>query len=114
MKLTEELIRKRKLASAFEEFIGGPVHANYQAGCRAELQGVEGQILTLDPVTRGDEIEILKLRGEARKLQWAIDIFHNSLEDLKREIDELESTDLNEVSAQPRKRDRYEDALTSS
>lgn len=114
MKLTAELIRKRQLQKLFEVFIAGPLHVNYQAGCRESLQDLEGQILTLDPVTREQEIEMFKLRGELRRLQWMTDIFPNSLEDLKREIDELESTDLNEVNAQPRKRDRYEDALTSS
>jgi hypothetical protein len=114
MKLTEELIKKRQLQKLYELFVAGPLHVNYQAGCREALQEVEGQILTLDPVTREQEIEMFKLRGEVRRLQWMIDLFPNSLEDLKREIDELESEDLREVNAQPRKRDRYEDALTSS
>jgi len=112
MKLTEELIRKRKLRDAFEAFIAGPVHGNYQAGCRAELQELEVQILDLDPVTREQEIEMFKLRGELRRVQTMIEVFANSLEDLKREIDVLESEDLQEVSAQPRNRDRYEDFLT--
>jgi hypothetical protein len=114
MKLTEELIRKRQLQKLFEVFIGGPLHVNYQEGCRMELEDIEGQILAFDPVTREHEIELFKLRGEMRRLQWCIELFPNMLETLKREIDELESEDLNEVGAQPRKRDRYEDSLTSN
>jgi len=112
MKLTEELIRKRQLQKLFEVFIDGPLHVNYQAGCRASLQEVEGQILSLDPVTREQEIEMFKLRGEVRRLQSMIELFPNGLEHLKREIDDLESEDLQEVGAQPRNRDRYEDFLT--
>jgi hypothetical protein len=114
MKLTEELIRKRKHRDALEAFLAGPAHAGYVVARRTELQAIEKQILEFDPVTREQEIEQFKLRGEKRCLEGMVEVFVGALEQLKDEIDELESTDFNEVNAQPRKRDRYEDALTSS
>ena len=92
----------------------GPAHAGYLAARRAELGAIERQILEFDPVTREQEIEHFKLRGEKRCLEGMLEVFTGALEQLKDEIDELESTDFKEVNAQPRKRDRYDDALTSS
>ena len=114
MKLTEELIGKRRHRDALEAFLSGPAHAGWLAARRAELQAIERQILEFDPVTREQEIEQFKLRGEKRCLEGMLEVFTGALEQLKDEIDELESDDLREVSAQPRKRDRYEDSLTSS
>jgi hypothetical protein len=114
MKLTEELIEKRKHRDALEAFLKGPVHSGFVAARKRELGNIERMILELDPVTREEEIEQFKLRGEKRCLEGMLEVFAVALDRLKEEIDVLEMTDFKEVRAQPRKRDRYDDALTSS
>lgn len=109
--MNAELMKLRQLQKLYEAFMGGPLHNNYQGGCREKIAELEGQILTLDPVTREDEIEMFKLRGELRRMLWMIDLFRHILDDLEKEIDDLENE---EVGAQPPKRDRYEDPLTSN
>ena len=106
MKLTEELMKLRKHRDALEAFIAGPAHAGYVSARQEELRLVERTILDIDPVRREDEIEQCKLRGEKRCLEGLIEVFLDALEELKDRIDDLESEDLQEVNARPRKQER--------
>ena len=63
-------------------------------------------ILDIDPVRREDEIEQFKLRGEKRCLEGMLNLFPDALEELKDRIDDLESENLNEANARPRKQER--------
>jgi predicted nuclease with TOPRIM domain len=116
--MTEELMRLRKHRDSLEAFIGGPAHAGYVAARQEELRLVKETILELDPVSREDEVEQYKLRGEKRCLEGMLSVFADALEDLKDRIDEIESEDLNDDAARHRgerttpKRERVLDVST--
>ena len=60
---------------------------------------IKETILELDPVSREDEVEQYKLRGEKRCLEGMLTVFADALDDLKDRIDEIEIEDLEEGGA---------------
>lgn len=95
--MNPELVKMKAHEKALEEFIEGPVHARYVEARRKELFNVCQAILDLDPVSRNEEVEEYKLRGEKRVLEELVNSFHTILEDLKDQISELEDEEANLV-----------------
>lgn len=80
---------KQEHLSELEGFLRGPVFRGWLAGLRQDIAFTEAQVLALDPITREDEIEILKLRGELRRMQSQITTFEDAASTLKDEINEM-------------------------
>lgn len=82
-------IRLQKHLEGLEVFMAGPAYAGYVNARTAELAEINERILYLDPVSREDEIEQFKLRGERRLLQDLTQTFEVVRDTLKAEIEKL-------------------------
>ncbi len=92
----EQSVAKTHLAE-LESFLLSPVHVRYRLACEAEIKEWEQLILATDPVTREDEILILKSRGELNVLRSLPTRFENARDELKARVNELVERD-NETS----------------
>lgn len=86
-------IDARKEAEAhlaeLETFLKGRVHTHYVAARLQEIRDNNDSIIANDPVTRQDEIEQFKIRGENRCLEQMKSIFEDARETLKVRIEEM-------------------------
>lgn len=75
---------------ALDAFIASRAHVGWVAARELDIVQTEQFILSFDPVTRADEIEILKKRGELTVLRTLPTIFKDARVSLKARIDDLE------------------------
>lgn len=72
-----------------EKFLSSVVHINYKKAIEVDISNTEQAIILNEPLTRSDEIENFKLRGELRCLHEMQEVFEDARISLKQRIEEL-------------------------
>lgn len=94
-----ELTLKRKLEE-LNGFLTSWMHEAFIAGLLLDAQIKEREIIALDPLTRAEEIELLKLRGDLRTIQSFPTLFEEARDNLEDRFDQLELAKLNRENQQ--------------
>ena len=104
---SEELNNAKEHLASLEAFVRSRAHVGFIAARNEELRQLEEAMLEVDPVTREDEIEQCKLRGERRCLKSMLGIFTTAVEDLKDRIADLEDEEMNAVAPNEDRREVF-------
>lgn len=73
----------------FETFLASDGHKYYVAARQQEIEQKSRDIVHLDPVTREDEIESIKMRGDLRTSEEFENLFQDTVARLKAKIESL-------------------------
>ena len=98
--MSKELDDKKQHLESLETFLRSPAHKGFVASVKFDIGQTENAIVMNDPLTRADEIENFKLRGELRCLQQMLTTFEDARVTLKDRINEIVERELENATNQ--------------
>jgi hypothetical protein len=88
--ISEELLKLKEHETSLEAFLVSRAYRGFLSARKEEIRVIEDTILEVDPVTREEEVEQMKARGERRCLRSMLTAFPDALEEVKDRIADLE------------------------
>jgi hypothetical protein len=87
---SEELLRLKTHLGSLEAFLDSPAHTGFVSAREEEIRQIDEVLLEQDPMSRSDEIEHFKFRGERRCLKSMLTVFADAVDELRDRIADLE------------------------
>lgn len=85
----EERMRLEVVEKDIADFVKTAAFAEYRRSREKEIADLRDSIVSMDPLTREDEIESLKMRGDLRTTEQFLTLFEDTAASLKHRIAQL-------------------------